>query len=233
MPEGETSTFVPMAWAAFGIVATAIFYSRFYLQWMVSEIKRRSVVPEFFWYQSAVGSLMLLVWAFHTQSPLGALSHSLNVVPYTRNLVHIWREKGRLTPAINWLATCGAVVIAASAVAVVIVVWQREFAASAETPSGQARENWLWLGVGVAGQVLFGCRFLVQWALTEWHRKSVVPAVFWQVSLVAALLQIASYAQRQEWFFIVGTAATLFIYARNLWFIHLGNEQAILSEKKG
>ena len=231
MPESDTSSLGPMVWTAFGFIAMAIFYSRFYLQWLVSEIKRRSVVPEFFWYQSAVGSLMLLVWAFHTQSPLGALSHSLNVVPYTRNLVHIWREKGRLTPAINWLATSGALIVALSALSVVVVVWRREFAVSADTSVEVARVNWVWLGVGVAGQALFGCRFLVQWLLTEWQRKSVVPAVFWHISLVAAVLQIASYTHRREWFFIVGTSATLFIYVRNLWFIHFGDEKAVLSEK--
>lgn len=231
MQEGDAVTIGAAAWAVFGVVATVVFYSRFYLQWLVSEIKRRSVVPEFFWYQSAIGSLMMLILAFQTRSPLGALSHSLNVVPYTRNLVHIWREKGRLTPAINWIATLGAVVIAFGAVAVVVFVWRGEIAANAETSEKAARTNWIWLGVGVLGQILFGCRFLVQWALTEWHRKSIVPTVFWQISLVAAALQIASYAQRREWFFIIGTSATLFIYARNLWFIHFGNEDAVLSEK--
>ncbi len=231
MPDGDVTSIGPLLWWAFGIAATAIFYSRFYLQWLASEIKRRSVVPEFFWYQSAVGSLMLLALAFHTQSPLGALSHSLNVVPYTRNLVHIWREKGRLTPAINWLATSAAVFVALSAVAVVVIVWRREFAVNADASSEAARVNWIWLGVGVAGQVLFGLRFLVQWALTEWHRKSIVPAVFWQISVLAAILQIASYTQRREWYFIIGTTATLFIYARNLWFIHFGDEDAVLSEK--
>jgi lipid-A-disaccharide synthase-like uncharacterized protein len=230
VPEGDVTTVETFAWAAFGIAATAIFYSRFYLQWLVSEIKRRSVVPEFFWYQSAVGSIMMLILAYHQRSPLGALSHSLNVVPYTRNLVHIWREKGRLTPAINWIATTGALAIAFGAV-VVVLVWRNEIAANAGAADTTARTNWIWLGIGVLGQFLFGCRFLVQWALTEWHRRSIVPAVFWQISFVAALLQIASYAQRREWFFIIGTTATLFIYARNLWFIHFGNAEAVLSEK--
>jgi len=231
VPEGESNTIVAALWAVFGFTAMAIFYSRFYLQWLVSEIKRRSVVPEFFWYQSAVGSLMLLVWAFHTQSPLGALSHSLNAVPYTRNLVHIWRAKGRLTKTINLLATSGALFVALSAVTVVVVVWRREVVVNADASTDIARVNWFWLGIGVLGQVLFGCRFLVQWLLTEWHRKSIVPAVFWHISVAAAILQIASYAQRREWFFIVGLSATLFIYARNLWFIHFGDEKAVLSEK--
>src|SRR5690554_46700 len=79
----------PFLWIAFSILAGVIFYSRFYLQWIVSEIKRESIVPPFFWYQSIVGSLMLMVWSIYDQSPLGALSQSLNVVPYSRNVVHI------------------------------------------------------------------------------------------------------------------------------------------------
>jgi lipid-A-disaccharide synthase-like uncharacterized protein len=218
-------------WGAFGFGATFIFYSRFYVQWIVSEIRRKSVVPEAFWYQSAIGSLMLLIWSFYAQSPLGALSHCLNVVPYTRNLVHIWREKGRLTPSIDILATVGSIVIALAAVMVVFIVWQREFVINKEAPEDVARTAWIWLAIGVLGQVLFGCRFLIQWALTEWRRKSVVPKVFWQISFVAASLQIATFIQRQEWNFIIGTAATLIIYARNLWFIHIDREDAVLTEK--
>ncbi len=231
MPDSDGFSLIPFLWAAFGVAATTVFYSRFYLQWLASEIKRRSVVPAFFWYQSTVGSLMMLVWAFHAQSPLGALSHSLNAIPYTRNLVHIWRENGRLTRRMDWLATSGALIVAMGAAIVVVVVWLREYSLNAETPPDVARTNWIWLGVGVAGQALFAFRLLVQWALTEWHQKSIVPALFWQISVVAAILQLASYTQQREWYFLVGTTATLFIYARNLWFIHFGDQAAVLTEK--
>ena len=77
--------------AIYGAVAWAVFYTRFYIQWIASEIKGRSVVPAVFWYQSAIGSVLLLGWAFMTVSFLGAIGQCMNLLPYSRNLVHIWR----------------------------------------------------------------------------------------------------------------------------------------------
>ena len=202
-------------WAVFGVAAWLLFYTRFYVQWLTSEAKGRSVVPPIFWYQSAAGSLMLLVWAWHVQSPLGALSQSVNLIPYARNLIHIWREKGRLTPGLN-AATHVLVALAVTAAGIVVfVTWGR--AVRTESP-----RDWLWLAVGVVGQALFAVRLLVQWVVTERRRKSVVPPVFWYISIVAASLQIVTFAARGggEWLYALGLLATLVIYARNIWLIH-------------
>jgi lipid-A-disaccharide synthase-like uncharacterized protein len=212
----------PVPWIIFGISAGVIFYSRFYVQWVVSERKRKSVVPDAFWYQSIVGSLMLMVWSFRDQSPLGALSQSLNVVPYSRNVVHIWREKGRLTRTWHIILNTAPVFIALVALGVVALIWWREFEHTQTMTAGEARRNWLWLGIGVAGQALFAGRFLIQWAATEWQRKSVMPTVFWYLSVAASILQIGTYVQRHEWVFAVGLVANLAIYARNIWMIHKG-----------
>ena len=202
-------------WAVFGAAAWFIFYTRFYVQWLTSEAKGRSVVPPVFWYQSAVGSLMLLVWAWHVQSPLGALSQSVNLIPYSRNLIHIWREKGRLTPLLN-AGTHVLVAIAVVAAAVVVfVTWGR----AVRTESAR---DWMWLAVGVVGQALFALRVLVQWVITERRRKSVVPPVFWHISIVAASLQIVTFVARGggEWLYALGLLATTVIYARNIRLIH-------------
>ena len=74
----------------------------------------------------------------------------------------------------------------------------------------------IWLLVGFLGQALFSARFLVQWIASERARKSIVPHAFWFLSLGggATLLSYAIY--RQDPVFIVGQAAGLFIYLRNL-----------------
>ena len=88
-----------------------------------------------------------------------------------------------------------------------------------QLPVDQAARNWLWLGVWGLGQSLFFLRFLIQWLTTEIRRKSVVPPIFWYLSIVAALLQGASFIQRADWVNAVGMAATILIYSRNIWFI--------------
>jgi lipid-A-disaccharide synthase-like uncharacterized protein len=78
----------------------------------------------------------------------------------------------------------------------------------------------VWLLIGFAGQVLFTARFLVQWLASERRRSSVIPVVFWWLSLVGggALLCYAIY--RNDPVIIVGQAMGLFVYVRNLMLVH-------------
>jgi lipid-A-disaccharide synthase-like uncharacterized protein len=78
----------------------------------------------------------------------------------------------------------------------------------------------VWLGVGFLGQVLFTARFLVQWIASEKKRQSVVPVHFWYFSLGGGLTLLAYAIYRVDPVFILGQASGLFVYARNLWFIH-------------
>ena len=45
----------------------------------------------------------------------------------------------------------------------------------------------VWMGVGFLGQGIFTARFLVQWAVSEKRRDSVVPVAFWWISLFGGL----------------------------------------------
>jgi len=209
-------------WIVFGSIAGLIFYSRFYVQWIYSEIEGKSTVPPVFWYQSALGSVMLLVYAILTQSPLGALSQSLNLVPYSRNMIFIWEEQGVLTKRLHRYTHIVVGVIACIGVSVVIWLWLREYLITRNEPVEQMRRTWLWLFVGVAGQGLFASRFIIQWAATEYRKKSHVPTVFWYISLAASVLMCAAFIQRGEgeWVYAAGLIANMLIYARNIWMIH-------------
>jgi lipid-A-disaccharide synthase-like uncharacterized protein len=77
----------------------------------------------------------------------------------------------------------------------------------------------IWLAVGFVGQALFTMRFLVQWLQSERLRRSVVPEAFWYFSLLGGATLLAYAIHRKDPVFIVGQAAGLFIYLRNLYFI--------------
>ena len=77
----------------------------------------------------------------------------------------------------------------------------------------------LWLAIGLLGQALFSARFLVQWIASERRKRSVVPHAFWYFSLGGGLTLLAYAIYREDPVFIIGQAAGLFVYARNLWFI--------------
>ncbi len=212
-------------WLVFGTVGAIVFYGRFYVQWIASELKKRSVIPIAFWYMSCAGSIMIFVYSVIIRSPGAAFGQCFNIVVYARNLVHIWREKGRLTATLNLATHAVAALIVVVATGFMAWTWVKEYHVNQAIAPEQAARNWLWLGVWGVGQTLFFSRFLVQWIVTEFKRKSVVPPAFWYLSLVAATLQSTAFAQRGDWVNCIGMVATLFIYARNLWFIY-GNPEA-------
>lgn len=76
-----------------------------------------------------------------------------------------------------------------------------------------------WLVIGFLGQALFSARFLVQWLSSEKLKKSVVPKAFWYFSVAGGATLLAYAIHRRDPVFIVGQAAGLFIYARNLQFL--------------
>ena len=86
-------------WTTVGLVGQCAFGGRFILQWIVSEIKKRSHVPVGFWYLSLVGSLILLTYSIHRGEPIFILGFSLNTVIYIRNLhlIHKHEKTGEVT----------------------------------------------------------------------------------------------------------------------------------------
>lgn len=76
-----------------------------------------------------------------------------------------------------------------------------------------------WIGVGLGGQLLFSMRFLLQWIVSERARRSVVPELFWYFSLLGGVTLFAYAVHRQDPVFVIGQAAGLVIYSRNIWLI--------------
>ena len=204
------------AWFTFGVIGTIIFQGRFYLQWLASEREKKSTVPVSFWYMSSVGTIILLAYAVYKKEPVGVLGQGLNMVIYSRNLVHIWRDRGTLTPRVKYGIQGFAAIVGLISLGFVAWVWMHNIDTQHEKSDG----FWLWVGLGVLGQAMFGCRFIVQWLATERAKKSVMPAAFWYISLAACILSLLSYVPRSEWVFALGQFAILPIYLRNIWFIH-------------
>jgi lipid-A-disaccharide synthase-like uncharacterized protein len=76
--------------------------------------------------------------------------------------------------------------------------------------------------VGLAGQVIFGTRFFVQWFASERAKRSVIPLAFWYISVAGGLLTLVYAFYIQEPVFILSQLGGLVIYTRNLMFIHRG-----------
>lgn len=83
-----------------------------------------------------------------------------------------------------------------------------------------------WLAIGFLGQALFSARFIIQWLSSEKMKKSVIPQAFWYFSLAGGATLLAYAIHRQDPVFILGQAAGLFIYFRNLQFLWRDRRQA-------
>jgi lipid-A-disaccharide synthase-like uncharacterized protein len=87
------------------------------------------------------------------------------------------------------------------------------------------------LALGFLAQGLFSARFLVQWIASERAGRSVVPLSFWLFSVAGGGLLLLYAIFRKDPVFILGQAAGLIIYLRNLFLIYKERAQLTLSNK--
>ena len=86
----------------------------------------------------------------------------------------------------------------------------------------------LWVAFGLAGQMLFGSRFIIQWISSERRKTSYIPVHFWYLSLCGGIVTAIYAIHRRDPVFIIGQSAGLIVYIRNLMLIyrHRGNAQS-------
>jgi len=82
----------------------------------------------------------------------------------------------------------------------------------------------LWIVIGLIGQAIFSLRFIVQWLASEKAKKSVIPNVFWYLSIAGSLTLLAYAIHQKDPVFILGQATGSFIYLRNLTLIKRNNK---------
>jgi len=80
-------------WVGIGFVGQAMFFMRFFVQWLASERERKSVIPLAFWYFSIGGVTVLLAYAIYRMDPVFILGQAGGFLVYARNLHLIRREK--------------------------------------------------------------------------------------------------------------------------------------------
>ena len=87
--------------------------------------------------------------------------------------------------------------------------------------------NKIWLSIGFIAQLMFSARFLVQWLASERAGKSIVPLVFWYLSIAGSGLLLAYAIYRKDPVFILGQSMGIIIYSRNLFLIRREKKEAL------
>lgn len=80
-------------WLIVGFAAQVCFFMRFLIQYILSEKKKKSVVPVSFWYLSVSGALLLLIYAIYRRDPVFIVGAVLGLFVYLRNLILIYKNK--------------------------------------------------------------------------------------------------------------------------------------------
>ncbi len=94
-----TTPFIdPRSWhwdllAVMGFVAQAMFASRFIVQWISSERRKRSHIPIQFWYLSLFGGILMTLYGLLRRDPVIILGQAPGLIVYIRNLVLIYRHE--------------------------------------------------------------------------------------------------------------------------------------------
>lgn len=78
-----------------------------------------------------------------------------------------------------------------------------------------------WPALGFLGQLVFAGRMWVQWITSEKQRRSVVPPIFWYLSLVGGLISASYFIWRQDLVGVIGQTSGIWIYARNVYLLRL------------
>ncbi|MCX7943592.1 MAG: lipid-A-disaccharide synthase N-terminal domain-containing protein [Deltaproteobacteria bacterium] len=79
-------------WLVFGLIGQFFFFLRFFVQWIVSEFKKKSTVPNVFWFLSLLGGVTLLIYAIHRKDLVFIIGQAGGIIIYTRNIMLIFRE---------------------------------------------------------------------------------------------------------------------------------------------
>ncbi len=77
-------------------------------------------------------------------------------------------------------------------------------------------DNPYWLAFGLLGNAMFGSRFLVQWVASERAGESVVPLLFWYLSIAGSLVLLIYALHLRNPVFTIAFLPNCFVYLRNI-----------------
>ena len=89
----DISSWWSLIWISVGLGGQAAFFGRMFIQWIISERQRSSVVPEVFWWFSLFGGVCLFSYFAWRQDIVGVLGQTSGVVIYARNLRLIHKRR--------------------------------------------------------------------------------------------------------------------------------------------
>lgn len=204
-----------------GFIASLAFGARFIIQWLRSEISRKSVVTPLFWKLSLMGNLLLLIHSFIQMQFHVGIVQVINAIISWRNL-NLMKETSQRMPTVRVIE----IMLSFLVLTTLAFYFQHLYLAENKSawlrlPSHAWSSNSLpihnsWHIVGFIGLLLFNCRFWIQWWQVEKTHTSQLGASFWWISLLGASFSIVYFIRIYDPVNIIGPALGIVPYIRNL-----------------
>lgn len=195
---------------ALGLAAQGLFSARMLVQWLRSEKERKVVNPTLFWILSLAASLLFFLYGWLREDFALMLGQVIGYYVYIWNL----QAKGVWSRLGGWRRPL-LILLAAVPVAALLRLVLDGPAVVATLFHNDAIPRWL-LVFGSAGQVIFSLRFLYQAVYSARRGESLLPAGFWAISLLGAVIILTYGILRRDPVVILAQSFGLVTYIRNL-----------------
>ena len=195
-----------------GMLAQMLFAGRMLVQWLLSEKYKEVVSPKLFWRLSLVAAMLMCTYGWFRNDAAIIVGQLITYFIYIRNLQlkDDWQQ--------YWIGL-RVLIISIPILAFIYILtqdvnWESKFIS----------DNALWLIVfGLAGQILFTFRFIVQFYLSEKYKVSILPPSFWMISLLGSIIIFIYGLYRVDYVLLIGHGGGMLAYIRNLM---IGYKQA-------
>lgn len=190
-----------------GLIAQGLFTARMLVQWIASERAKKVLSPTLFWQLSLFGSLLLCIYGWLRNDFAIVLGQLVAYYVYIWNLnaKNAWRT---IPLIMRWVFLS----VPIFAVGYFGIQWREtveHLFLQEDIPA--------WLIVfGVAGQFTFTLRFVCQWWYSRKAGESVIPVMFWVISLTGSSMIVAYAILRRDPVLILGQIGGFVVYTRNL-----------------
>jgi len=198
-------------WDLFGWAAQILFTWRVVHQWWSSERARRSFVDRSFWVWSTLGSALQVVYGFFLRDPIWVVGPLVSGAIYVRNL---WISRPNAPPRERSRSLAVPVLCGLALFALIVVESFGPDHGAVKFEPGFAHV--FWVSVGFVGQAIWVGRFVLQWWVSEREGRSHLPASFFVVSIVGAVLLFAYAWSQSSWVYMTAYALNPIPYVRNL-----------------
>lgn len=190
-----------------GLLAQVLFSARLLVQWIASERAKKVLSPTLFWKLSMVASFLLFLY--------GWLRNDFSIIAgqLVAYFIYIWNLKIKGSwDTFSWFSRglfSGLPLLAVGCCFINSQDTFIRFFAQEDIPIAL-------IVFGLLGQFTFTLRFVYQWWYSRRIGKSVLPVMFWIISLAGSSMIIIYAIIRHDPVLILGQATGFVVYARNL-----------------